>query len=343
MLLSALARVLADWTGTDRVTVALEGHGREEELAEGTDLARTVGWFTTQYPVTPDPGRPRRLGCHAQGRQGTAAGRAPPRPELPGTGPPRLARPGRAGPRRTPAAPGVLHLPRSVGGARRRGLRARRRRTRPGHRPRRPAGPPPRRLPPWSPTASWSSPGTTATRCTGPTPSGGWPTAWCARSPPSPSTAPGPERAAVPPPDFPLRAWTRPAWTASPATAGTWRTCCRSPRSRRACSSHRLVGGPDDVYVDQAALLLEGVTDPDALAAAWQRVTDRTPALRTSVVWQDVPVPLQVVHRHVTVPVRQPDWREPGRGGAGRTAGAAARRRPRPRPGPRRGPLMRLL
>ncbi|WP_258565559.1 condensation domain-containing protein, partial [Streptomyces sp. WELS2] len=73
---------------------------------------------------------------------------------------------------------------------------------------------------------------------------------------------------------------------------------------------HRLVGGPDDVYVDQAALLLDGVTDPDALALAWQRVTDRTPALRTSVVWEGVPVPLQVVHRHVTVPIDQLDWRE---------------------------------
>ncbi len=55
VLLSALGRVLADWTGADRVTVALEGHGREEELDEGADLSRTVGWFTTQYPVTLTP------------------------------------------------------------------------------------------------------------------------------------------------------------------------------------------------------------------------------------------------------------------------------------------------
>lgn len=68
VLLSALGRVLADWAGTDRVTVALEGHGREEidghdsndghdgdapAAADDTvDLSRTVGWFTTQYPVT---------------------------------------------------------------------------------------------------------------------------------------------------------------------------------------------------------------------------------------------------------------------------------------------------
>ncbi|MDT7718905.1 MAG: hypothetical protein QOH09_4897, partial [Pseudonocardiales bacterium] len=50
VLLSALGRVLSAWTGRDRVLVALEGHGREEIL-DGVDLSRTVGWFTSQFPV----------------------------------------------------------------------------------------------------------------------------------------------------------------------------------------------------------------------------------------------------------------------------------------------------
>ncbi|MGH3548469.1 MAG: condensation domain-containing protein, partial [Pseudonocardiaceae bacterium] len=50
MLLSALGRVLSKWTGRDRVLIALEGHGREE-LLDGIDLARTVGWFTSLFPV----------------------------------------------------------------------------------------------------------------------------------------------------------------------------------------------------------------------------------------------------------------------------------------------------
>ena len=50
MLLSALGRVLHEWTGHDRVPVDLEGHGREE-LFTDVDLSRTVGWFTTRYPV----------------------------------------------------------------------------------------------------------------------------------------------------------------------------------------------------------------------------------------------------------------------------------------------------
>ena len=32
------------------MTVTMEGHGREQ-LAAGTDLSRTVGWFTSEYPV----------------------------------------------------------------------------------------------------------------------------------------------------------------------------------------------------------------------------------------------------------------------------------------------------
>ncbi|MFD5753600.1 condensation domain-containing protein [Streptomyces sp. NPDC127033] len=50
VLLAALARVLRTWTGADRVAVNLEGHGREE-IFDDTDLTRTVGWFTSIYPV----------------------------------------------------------------------------------------------------------------------------------------------------------------------------------------------------------------------------------------------------------------------------------------------------
>ncbi|MFE2499206.1 condensation domain-containing protein, partial [Streptomyces scopuliridis] len=50
VLLAALARTLRTWTGHDRVAVNLEGHGREE-LFDDIDLTRTVGWFTSIYPV----------------------------------------------------------------------------------------------------------------------------------------------------------------------------------------------------------------------------------------------------------------------------------------------------
>ena len=49
-LLTALAQVLASWTGVASVLVDLEGHGRDDITAE-LDVSRTVGWFTNIYPV----------------------------------------------------------------------------------------------------------------------------------------------------------------------------------------------------------------------------------------------------------------------------------------------------
>ncbi|WP_410524906.1 amino acid adenylation domain-containing protein [Pseudomonas sp. DTU_2021_1001937_2_SI_NGA_ILE_001] len=55
LLLTALARVIARWTGQPQVLVQLEGHGREE-LDDSVDLTRTVGWFTSLFPVRLTPG-----------------------------------------------------------------------------------------------------------------------------------------------------------------------------------------------------------------------------------------------------------------------------------------------
>ncbi|HVI47207.1 MAG TPA: amino acid adenylation domain-containing protein, partial [Chitinophaga sp.] len=50
LLLSALACTLSAWNGSSRITVGLEGHGRES-LGIDADTSRTTGWFTTFYPV----------------------------------------------------------------------------------------------------------------------------------------------------------------------------------------------------------------------------------------------------------------------------------------------------
>ncbi|QZH58457.1 amino acid adenylation domain-containing protein [Mycolicibacterium farcinogenes] len=39
-------------TGPAPIGIDVEGHGRHEELAPDMDLSRTVGWFTTRYPVS---------------------------------------------------------------------------------------------------------------------------------------------------------------------------------------------------------------------------------------------------------------------------------------------------
>ena len=52
VLLTALAMALGRWRGTNQaVVIELEGHGREEQIFSGIDLSRTVGWFTTIFPV----------------------------------------------------------------------------------------------------------------------------------------------------------------------------------------------------------------------------------------------------------------------------------------------------
>ena len=53
ILLAALAATLSGWAGKDKVTIGLEGHGREN-LPGSVDVSRTVGWFTSLYPVVLD-------------------------------------------------------------------------------------------------------------------------------------------------------------------------------------------------------------------------------------------------------------------------------------------------
>ncbi|MCU0289445.1 MAG: condensation domain-containing protein [Acidobacteria bacterium] len=62
ILLTALGLGVKKAFGQDRVLIAMEGHGREE-IIENIDISRTVGWFTSLYPVlldvsyADDPGR----------------------------------------------------------------------------------------------------------------------------------------------------------------------------------------------------------------------------------------------------------------------------------------------
>ncbi|GAB1541057.1 hypothetical protein NUACC21_37270 [Scytonema sp. NUACC21] len=53
VLLTALVQAFARWTGERSLLVDLEGRGREV-IFPNIDLSRTVGWFTTLYPVLLD-------------------------------------------------------------------------------------------------------------------------------------------------------------------------------------------------------------------------------------------------------------------------------------------------
>jgi non-ribosomal peptide synthase protein (TIGR01720 family) len=53
VLLTAIARCLLPWTGNTQLRIDVEGHGREDPVG-GYNLVRTLGWFTSIYPISLD-------------------------------------------------------------------------------------------------------------------------------------------------------------------------------------------------------------------------------------------------------------------------------------------------
>ncbi|MGW7486404.1 non-ribosomal peptide synthase/polyketide synthase [Streptomyces sp. NPDC054786] len=322
VLLSALGRVLADWADTDRVTVALEGHGREDiddhddsEAAgagDAADLSRTVGWFTTQYPVTltlegpsrePDWGAtlkavkeqlravPRRgLGYEALARLGSPDPAARTLRELPlpqvcfnyhgqwESAHGRDFAPAGEAPGRDMAAGAALDHLLDVSAVVADGVLELT----------------------WHYSDQVHDESTVRELADGTARALAAIAAHCAR----------PDAGGRTPSDFPLARLDQAGVDRLAGDGRAVEDILPLTPLQEGMLFHRLVGGADDVYLDQATLLLDGVADPRAFARAWQRVVDRTPALRTSVVWEQVPVPLQIVHRRATVPTVHVDWRE---------------------------------
>jgi amino acid adenylation domain-containing protein/non-ribosomal peptide synthase protein (TIGR01720 family) len=55
ILLCALALTFNEWAGSSQVVIGLEGHGREA-ISDQVDTSRTIGWFTSLYPLLLDTG-----------------------------------------------------------------------------------------------------------------------------------------------------------------------------------------------------------------------------------------------------------------------------------------------
>jgi non-ribosomal peptide synthase protein (TIGR01720 family) len=62
VLLTALAGALGEWRGDGQVVVDVEGHGREAVGSGAVEVTRTVGWFTSIYPLRLAAGGSRELG-----------------------------------------------------------------------------------------------------------------------------------------------------------------------------------------------------------------------------------------------------------------------------------------
>ncbi|MED3966048.1 non-ribosomal peptide synthetase, partial [Niallia taxi] len=61
ILLTALGLTIQDWTSEEQFLVNLEGHGREQ-LEGDIDVSRTIGWFTTHFPLLLNLKKEKQLG-----------------------------------------------------------------------------------------------------------------------------------------------------------------------------------------------------------------------------------------------------------------------------------------
>ncbi|OLF16234.1 hypothetical protein BU204_17860 [Actinophytocola xanthii] len=293
VLLTALAAALCSWAGRDRVLVHLEGHGREE-LFDGVDLSRTVGWFTTLFPVVlTEPGtewgtalaataaRQRAVPTRGLGygalRWLGAAGEPDNRLATEvavsfnylgrfaaNTGELELAA--------HPDAPRA-HLMDVVGRVQQDRLQLT-----------------------WHYSVNRHDKATVAGLAATMADTLRRIAARCAR----------PRAVVRTPAEFPLVRLDQ-ATVNRLATPEVAEILPLTPM-QAAMVFHSLSQDGRGAYFQQTSFVLEGVTDPERLADAWRLVVDRTPALRASVVWADVPEPVQLVTERVTPPVRLLDW-----------------------------------
>lgn len=73
---------------------------------------------------------------------------------------------------------------------------------------------------------------------------------------------------------------------------------------------HGLYAPEEGLYFIQFSYTVRGPLNLDVLEQAWQQLVARHTILRTNFYWEEIDKPLQVVHRQVTVPLEQADWRD---------------------------------
>ena len=290
VLLTALGRVLTDWTGRDRVLVEMEGHGRDQVL-DRIDLSRTVGWFTSTYPVAAgadeDWGEAlkatkQRLRAIAHHGVGVAASTATPlislnyhgqwqegasdgliRRQLPHTG--------------EDIAPGaergtLIDITGFVAGTE---LELS-----------------------WFYSDQVHDAATVRRLAEG----------MCAALRQIIEHCADPAAGGRTPSDFPLARLDQPTVDLIAGDGRGIEDIYPLTGLQSGMLFHSLVDTGGSVYLDQACLRLSGVARPDLIGAAWQRVVDNTPVLRTAMCWRDVPEPVQVVHEQARLPITEHDW-----------------------------------
>ena len=310
VLLAALARVLGSWLGRDAVLVELEGHGREDVLP-GVELSRTVGWFTTTYPVVlpvgsdvgsdvaatlvavkerlravPVNGLRFGLLAHLGDAATRAAMAALPRPQISfnylGQFDQSLAAEGRfgfaseaSGEAMDPdsSLDGALELNGLVAG----GELSLSWRYVPGE------------LAPPVVEGLASSFGRELEALI----------AHCVAAPAGATAS-----------DFPLSGLTQAELAGSGLSLGGVEDLYPATPMQQGLLFHSLLAPGSGVYVNQLRLTLSGGLDAGALRSAWQEVVSRHAVLRTGFAWRHGGEPLQVVQRSVVLPWQEQDWQE---------------------------------
>src|SRR5439155_27353700 len=308
VLLAALGRVLARWTRRDRVVVGVEGHGREDVL-DGVDLSGTIGWFTTEFPVALTA--PPAAGWGALLKSVKEYLRAVPRRGLSYGALRYLSPDGSPGSAlRDDPQPAVsfnYHGQWDVAAD--------------------PAGLYRSWLAGIGPDSTPDSLRTSLLDVIGVVADGHLELGWTYSSEVHDEATvrrladevlgalreiiehcAQPAAGGRTPSDFPLASLDQGQVDRIAGDGRDVEDIYPLTPLQAGMLFHSLVD-PTGAYLDQVMLRLSGVGDPVAFAEAWQRVAGRTPVLRTSLVWDGVAEPVQVVHRRATIPVRHHDWR----------------------------------
>jgi len=307
VLLAALAGALARRLGRGVVPLDLEGHGREE-ICDGVDLSRTVGWMTAifPFPLRLDPEQGPATALKATKEQGRAVpGRGLGYGVLRYLGTPQT----RERLRSMPAAEisfnylGQLDQALPVDGwLRPAGL---------------PAGPgrSPRQLRRWllevqaSVTGgrlrlTWTYSASLHRRATVESLASGMAAELRALI----AHCLAPEAGGFTPSDFPLARLGQERIdhlaTADPLLEDLYPL---SP-AQQGILFHTLNDPVAGLYCHQLDCELAGPLDPAAFGRAWEEVMGRHAILRTAFLWEGLPAPLQKVSRRAAVPLVQEDW-----------------------------------
>ncbi len=307
LLLAALARAFAAWTGERRLLVDLEGHGREE-IFPGIDLSRTVGWFTTIFPVAlalPAGDDPRDAIRAVKEQLRAVPGRGL------GYGLLRYLAAPEAGARlaslpaaqvsfnylgqvdQTLAQGGLFALaPEAVSGAEGEAVRHhafsidalvagdRLRIT-------------------WSYDPGRHLPATAERLAQG----------FAAEVAALVAHCLSPAAGGYSPSDFPLAGLDPSALDRLLGNDTDVEDLYPLAPLQEGMLFHSLYAAGSELYVEQLTAELLGPLDVAAFAGAWRRAVERHGALRTAFVWRDLPAPLQLVRREAELPFAVEDWR----------------------------------